>query len=160
MTKTAKTRGKKTNTVEKKSESRDISAYVCRAMVYGAISGHGITRDSIEKICAKYSDDNPKVDITKLPIVMVSDDGTPENRAIVFLAKKYCKKCSVVSTDGKTVLIVGTAAKEIVSKLDFTNCGVQKLKTKMRVSCTFPLNKKLKCFDGEKVSDHIKTKKQ
>lgn len=159
MTKPSKTNSKKTNVVEKKSESRDISAYVCRAMVYGAISGHGITRESIEKICAKYSDDNPKVDITKLPIVMVSDDGTTENHAIVSLAKKYCKKCSVVSDDGKTVLIVGTAAKEIVSKLDFANCEVQKLKTKTRVSCAFPLNKKLKCFGGEKVSDHIEVKK-
>lgn len=156
MGKTAKAKGKKPDTAVKMSKKRDISAYVCRAMVYGAISGHGITRESIEKICARYSDDNPKVDITKLPIVMVSDDGNPENRAIVSLAKKHCKRCSVVSNDGKTILIVGTAAKEIVSKLDFSDCKIQKLKTKTRVSCGFPLNRKLKCFGGEKVSDHIK----
>lgn len=146
---------------QKKSDMRDISSYVCKVMVYGAISGHGISRADIESLCERYSDDNPRVDITKLPIVMLTDDGSAEDRAIMSLVKKHCKKCSIFSDDGKTVLIVGLAAKEIVSKLDYTNCEVKNLKTKVRVRLPnrFPINRKMKCFGGDRVCDKIKVKK-
>lgn len=143
----------------KKSESRDISAYVCRAMVYGAISGHGISRDRIERLCERYSDENPRLDVTKMPIFMWSDHGNPLDKAIFALARKWCRKCSIFSDDGKTLLLVGNAAKEIVSKMDFSNAKTHRLKTKTRIECEFPTTKKLKCFNGEKVSDHMKSRK-
>ena len=139
-----------------KSESRDISAYACRAMVFGAVSGHGISRDSIERACERYSDENPRVDVTKMPLFMWTDDGTPESHAIVAMVRKWCKRCSVASEDGKTVLVVGTAAREIVSKLELGNGTVQRLKTKYRISCPFPMDRKLKCFGGERVGDHVR----
>lgn len=126
-------------------------------MVYGAVSGHGISRDKIERLCERYSDDNPRIDVTKMPIVMWSDDGKPENRAIVSMIKKNCKKSSILSEDGKTVLLVGTAAKEIVSKMELSCSKINRLKTKIKVNCGFPVSKKLKCFGGEKVCDHIRS---
>lgn len=153
-------KGKSENAAQRKSETRDISSYVCRAMVYGAVSGHGITRERIERLCERYSDENPRIDVTKLPIVMWTDDGEPENRAIVSMIKKNCKKSSISSEDGKTVLLIGTPAREIVSKMELSECNVNRLKTKIRVSCGFPVSKKLKCFGGERVIDHVKPKRK
>ena len=139
-----------------KSESRDISAYACRAMVYGAISGHGISRGDVEGLCRRFSDENPRVDVTKCPVVMFTDDGTPVNRAVVMLLSKYAPAgAKVSSADGKTVLVVGPAAREIVSCLDTEAGKPQKLKTKIRVECPFPVNRRLKCFGGRRVSDYI-----
>lgn len=137
------------------SECRDISAYACRAMVYGAISGHGISRQSIEDLCRRYCDENPKVDVTQMPIVLATDDGTPENSAVVRLVKRYCRGAFVASEDGRSVILIGPAAKEIVSKLDFSSCRVKKMRTKTRVECGFPVGRRLKCFGGERVRDHL-----
>ena len=152
----AKTKGKTEKPAGKASETRDISSYVCRAMVYGAVSGHGIGREEIERLCERYSDENPKVDVTKLPLVLLVDDGSEGIRAAISLAKRHCRKSAVVSKDGKSVLIVGLAAKEIVSKLDVDDSKVQKLKTKYRIPCGFPLKRALKCFGGERVADHVR----
>ena len=141
---------------KKASEKRDISAYACRIMVYGAVSGHGISREQIESICKTYCDANPKVDVTKLPIVMVwEDDAVPERKAMLGLIRDYCQDCSVFSEDGKTALVVGKAAEELVSSLKPKKKDMQTLKTKVRIRCEFPKNRKFKCFCGERIMDRI-----
>ena len=143
----------------RKSESRDISAYVCRLMVYGAVSGHGISRESIERLCERYSDENPRVDVTKMPVFMVTDDGTPLNSALSALVRKLCMGDYVSSDDGRNLLLVGSAANEIVAKLDLKKAGIRKLKTKIRMECPFPTERKFRCFGGKRIIDVLETSK-
>ena len=147
---------RKDDNKRRKSDTLDISAYVCRLMVYGAVSGHGISRDSIERLCERYSDENPRVDVTKMPVFMVTDDGTPLNSTLATLVRRHCKGAYVSSADGKNLLLVGSAANEIVSKLDLKKSGVKKLKTKIRMECPFPTERKFKCFGGKRITDFLK----
>ena len=156
---------KKVKNTEKKtaSSNRDITSYVTKMMLLGNISTMGIPRAEIEKALERYCDENPRIDATSLPIVGASDKKgkDPVSKAIISLAKKHCgtngSKSAVFSKDGKAVLIFGKPAKEIVSKMKISkNAAVERLKTKIKVSGDLPLDKKLNCFGGEKISDKIK----
>lgn len=156
---------KKVKNTEKKtaSSNRDITSYVTKMMLLGNISTTGISREEIEKALERYCDENPRIDATSLPIVGASDkkEKDPVSKAIISLAKKYCgtrgSKSAVFSKDGKSVLIFGKPAKEIVSKMRIgKNATVERLKTKIKVKGELPLDKNLNCFGGEKISDKIK----
>ena len=159
MKKTAKKKA------QKKVPSRDITSFVTRQMLLGNISTLSIDRFTLEKAIERYCADNPRVDPTAMPLVGVSDKGNsdPVNKAILQLAKKHCgargSRSAVFSPDGNSAIIFGKSAREIVSRLSIPpNAKVMHLKTKMKVACDFPVNRKLECFGGERVADHIKMK--
>lgn len=145
------------------SANRDITSYVTKMMLLGNISTMGIPRADIEKAIERYCDDNPRIDATSLPVVGASDKKgkDPVAKAIISLAKKHCgnrgSKSAVFSKDGKSVLIFGKPAKEIVSKMKISkDSKVERLKTKIKVIGELPIDRKLDCFGGEKISDKIK----
>lgn len=156
--KAKKTTFKKTKELPK----RDITSFVTRQMLSGNISILKIPREDIEKALEKYCNDNPSIDATAIPLVGFNDKNGKDElaKAIISLAKKYCgvrgSKTAVFSKDGHSVIIFGKSAKEIMSKISIEkDAKVERLKTKIKVKASFPLKRKLNCFGGEKVSDHI-----
>lgn len=140
---------------------RDITSFVTRAMLLGNISSLGIPRDDIEKAVRRYCIENPRSDVTQMPLIGFSDKNET-SKAIIALAKRHCgprgSKTAVFSKDFHSVIIFGRSAQEIMSKIDFSNVKVEFLKTKIKIDNIFPANRKLKCFGGEKVADYIKAK--
>lgn len=141
----------------------DITSYVTKMMLLGNISTMGIQRADIEKALERYCEENPRVDVISLPMVGVSDrkGKDPVAKAMISLAKRHCgakgSKSAVVSKDGKSVLIFGKSAKEIVSKTKIKKgADVEHLKTKIKVAGELPLDRKMNCFGGERISDKIK----
>ena len=159
---TTKVRKNVRKTAEKKAPRRDITSYVTKQMLIGNIASVGIPRSEIESALERYCNENPTVDATDMPLVGLYDK-TGENavvKAVIALSKKHCgergSRSAVFSKDGLGVILFGKSAREIVSKVVIgRNAEVEHLKTKIKVRCDFPVNKKMKCFGGEKVSDHI-----
>ena len=166
----SKTKGKVS--VEKKKKrrvapskelpKRDITAFVTMQMLSGNISILKIPRADLEKALEKYCIDNPNVDATSIPLVGFCDRNGKDAvaKAVIALAKKHCgsrgSKSAVFSKDGHNVIIFGKSAREIISKLSIEkNAKVEHLKTKIKAKASFPIDRKLNCFGGEKVSDHI-----
>lgn len=140
----------------KASEKLDLSSYACNVMIFGAVSGHGITREMVENLCIRYSDEHPRVDITKMPVVMARDDGKAVNKALLSLIKEYCADCATVSEDGNAALMVGLSAKEVVASLRPKFANAHRLRTKYRIECPISLNRKFKCFNGMSVGERLK----
>ena len=140
---------------------RDITPYVTKQKLSGNIAAIGIPRSEIESALERYCNENPSVDATDIPLVGLYDrSGTDQVvKAVVALARKHCgergSKSAIFSADGHGVIIFGKSAREIVSKVSVGNAKVERLKTKIKVRSEFPVNKKLKCFGGERVCDHI-----
>jgi hypothetical protein len=142
---------------------RDITSYVTKQMLSGNISILKIDRSEIERALERYCNENPSIDPTSMPLVGLSDrDGKDKMaKCAISLLKKYCgnrgSKTAVFSKDGHSAIVFGRSAKEIISKISIPeDVEVEHLKTKMKVRCDFPYEKKLKCLNGEKVSDHIR----
>lgn len=152
---------KKTNSkkkLEAELPKRDITSYVTKIMLSGNVTSLGIPREDIVDCLEKYCEANPRVDATAMPVVGVSLKGDPDGvrKAVLALAKKHLRNNGAVFSKGyQSVLIFGKAAKELVSK-SVTSGDAERLKTKVKVLAGFPLNRKLDCFGGEKISDYIK----
>lgn len=155
-------RTKKTKTTASQLPKRDITSFVTKQMLSGNISILKIARCDIEKALERYCEENPKVDATNIPLVGIynRNGNDAEAKAIISLAKKYCgtrgSRTAIFSPDGNGAIIFGKSAKEIVSKISTKGALVEYLKTKMKIKCGFPVDRKLNCFGGEKVSDHMK----
>lgn len=156
---------KKKNTKADSSKElpkRDITAFVTMQMLSGNISILKIPRSDLEKALEQYCNENPTIDATKIPLVGFCDKNGKDEvaKAIISLSKKYCgvkgSRTAIFSKDGHSVIIFGKSAKEIISKISVKKAAkVERLKTKIKVRALFPIEKKLNCFGGEKVSDHI-----
>ena len=154
---------KKTKAVSSKElPKRDITAFVTMQMLSGNISILKIPRADLEKALEKYCNENPTIDATKIPLVGFCDKNGKDEvaKAVISLAKKYCgakgSKTAIFSKDGHNVIIFGKSAKEIISKISVKkDAKVEHLKTKIKARASFPIEKKLNCFGGEKVSDYI-----
>ena len=146
----------------KKLPQRDITAFVTMQMLSGNISILKIPRVDLEKALEKYCNENPTIDATKIPLVGFCDKNGKDEvaKAVISLSKKYCgakgSRTAIFSKDGHSVIIFGKSAKEIISKISVEkDAKVEHLKTKIKAMVPFPIEKKLNCFGGEKVSDHI-----
>lgn len=145
---------------------RNITSFVTRQMLLGNISTLGISRTEIERSLEKFSTEHPKVDVTAMPFVGISlnlsvGDKLKQSKALIALGKKHCGRkgsgTAIFSKDFHSMILFGPTAKEIVSKITFPKtAALQHLKTKIKIVGELPLNKKLKCFGGEKISDYIK----
>lgn len=158
-----KKKKKNTKVVSSKElPKRDITAFVTMQMLSGNISILKIPRADLEKALEKYCNENPTIDATKIPLVGFCDKNGKDEvaKAVISLAKKYCgakgSKTAIFSKDGHNVIIFGKSAKEIISKISVKkDAKVEHLKTKIKARASFPIENKLNCFGGEKVSDHI-----
>lgn len=146
----------------KELPKRDITSYVTKQMLSGNISILKIPRMELEKTLERYCIDNPSIDVTDIPLVGFCDRNGKDaiGKAVISLAKRYCgprgSKTAIFSKDGHNVVIFGKSAKEIVSKISIDDdAEVEHLKTKIKVKASFPTKRKLNCFGGERICDHI-----
>lgn len=152
------------NAREKRAiELKEMEKYARRVLKYPSMPKNCFDPTDVAKLYLARKAENPKDFKPELQdILAVSySDGEPnaeESRAIIRLLRKFCRRNCVFAKKGKgeAAFVLGAAATEIIRYAKVEWDGYELTKTGLvKIPWKFPVNRKLKCFGGEKVIDHM-----